>query len=483
MARTTLDKQKGCGVCAKRKVLCDGARPACERCIRANRRCDGYALRLSWPAQKGSRRAVVVALPHYERAAGRDSAGPRFVNVSSWDVKAHEALASGREVRERRKAIARPNKLPCPRAMRWIPHDLNVSEKGLLLYFESVASAALLTFGEDYTALRNTIICMAFSRPSAAATAVLRSILALSSLHRHGYQPQAVRYRGAALRAMRESTGIVTSSYTLWGGHLCNAHVLLTQHITRCRESDTVVLVGWLHYQYVLGSLTLLHWPDRFSDGGQCWSSGKPRVQPMPAEQYEAIKSYRPVGPAHELLSLFLKVLCTLRDPSHPDFRTAQYHDKIDSLEQQIRDVDPQGPDEELFLSAANGPKVTELYQLALLIYLERCGHNAIGETAKIAALVQRAFRLLDELRTCNWPFLLLILGCEARSDAERLKMLDLVAAAEVQVKERRSLNLDYAKNMVKFFWIQDDLGTRPQSYMAMMDTVFGTVGTFPTLL
>ena len=262
--------------------------------------------------------------------------------------------------------------------------------------------------------------------------------------------------------------------------------------------------MGWLHYQYVLGSLTLLHWPDRFSDGGQCWSSGKPRVQPMSAEQNEAIKvrretgrwiprrvkmadwdpqSYRPVGPAHELLSLFLKVLCTLRDPSHPDFRTAQYHDKIDSLEQQIKEINPQGPDEELFLSAANGPKVTELYQLALLIYLERCGHNAIGETTKIAALVQRAFRLLDELGTCNWPFLLLILGCEARSDAERLKMLDLVAAAEVQVKERRSLNLDYAKNMVQFFWIQDDLGTRPQSYMAMMDTVFGTIGTFPTLL
>ena len=68
-----------------------------------------------------------------------------------------------------------------------------------------MASAALLTFGEDYTALRNTIICMAFSRPSAAATAVLRSILALSSLHRHGYQPQAVRYRGSAVLAMRES--------------------------------------------------------------------------------------------------------------------------------------------------------------------------------------------------------------------------------------------------------------------------------------
>jgi hypothetical protein len=189
------------------------------------------------------------------------------------------------------------------------------------------------------------------------------------------------------------------------------------------------------------------------------------------------------VGPAHELLSLFLKVQCTLRDPSHPDFRTAQYHEEIDSLEQQIKDVDPQSPDEELFLSAANASKVTELYQLALLIYLERCGHNAIGETTKITAFVQRAYQLLDELGTCNWPFLLLILGCEARGDAERLKILDLVAAAEDHVKERRSLNLDYAKNMVEFLWTQDDLGTRPQSYMAMMNAVFSTVGTFPTLL
>ena len=75
-----------------------------------------------------------MALPYYERAAGRDSAGPRFVNVSSWDVEAHEALASSREVRERGEVMARRNKPPCPRAMRWIPHDLNVSEKGLLIY-------------------------------------------------------------------------------------------------------------------------------------------------------------------------------------------------------------------------------------------------------------------------------------------------------------------------------------------------------------
>jgi hypothetical protein len=81
----------------------------------------------------------------------------------------------------------------------------------------------------------------------------------------------------------------VASSYTLWGSHLCNAHVLLTQHKPRHREEDTVVLVGWLHYQYVLGSFTVLHWPDRCSDE-PCWSRGKPRVQPRPAEQYDAIK-------------------------------------------------------------------------------------------------------------------------------------------------------------------------------------------------
>jgi hypothetical protein len=78
-----------------------------------------------------------VVLPYYERAAGRESAGPRFVNVSNWDFEAYEALASGREVEKRGKAMARRNKLPCPRAMRWIPHDLNASEKGLMLYCKS----------------------------------------------------------------------------------------------------------------------------------------------------------------------------------------------------------------------------------------------------------------------------------------------------------------------------------------------------------
>lgn len=38
----------GCWTCRQRKVKCDLTKPQCTRCIKSNRVCQGYEIRLGW---------------------------------------------------------------------------------------------------------------------------------------------------------------------------------------------------------------------------------------------------------------------------------------------------------------------------------------------------------------------------------------------------------------------------------------------------
>lgn len=71
-----------------------------------------------------------------------------------------------------------------------------------------VVVRALRIIGQSATTLRSALIRMAFSDSTPSAKAVLRALLALSSLHRHGSQKQAESYKYAALGAMREAARV-----------------------------------------------------------------------------------------------------------------------------------------------------------------------------------------------------------------------------------------------------------------------------------
>ena len=71
---------------------------------------------------------------------------------------------------------------------------------------EAVASQSLTVLGADSEALRDVLLRLAFSSGSPASAAVLQSLLAVSSLHRHGHQPQAAKHRLSALRQLNESS-------------------------------------------------------------------------------------------------------------------------------------------------------------------------------------------------------------------------------------------------------------------------------------
>lgn len=67
---------------------------------------------------------------------------------------------------------------------------------------QNTASRSLRTLGHESTHVGNILMRMAMSNDSPSGKAVLQSLLALSSLHRYGIQPQAANLRISALGAL-----------------------------------------------------------------------------------------------------------------------------------------------------------------------------------------------------------------------------------------------------------------------------------------
>ena len=149
-------------------------------------------------------------------------------------------------------------------------------------------------------------------------------------------------------------------------------------------------------------------------------------------------------------------------------------------LEWRLNNVKVDGNENQSSVATARTRSITELYRLAVLIYLERSSGNISNESSKISAWVDRGFKLLDELQACNWPLVLFIFGLEARSDAQRLKLLNLVSKSE---KETRARNLETAKALVRMSWVQDDLGTKYIDYVEKLDMLLSSSEVLPTIV
>ena len=151
-----------------------------------------------------------------------------------------------------------------------------------------VASASLATFGHEETALGNILIRISLEGKTASAAAVLQALLAFSSLHRFGLQPQAVELKIAALRSLAKgsaaaslgaketiqhiATGMLLCSFEVhqsscssdeWMGFLSGVETVVNaSSIDTLLQlgSDVVVLLDWVHYHDVLARFSLLYW-------------------------------------------------------------------------------------------------------------------------------------------------------------------------------------------------------------------------------
>lgn len=169
-----------------------------------------------------------------------------------------------------------------------------------------------------------------------------------------------------------------------------------------------------------------------------------------------------------------------LVESRNPRAQTSEYQSQLSSLEAELTSkLEPQIHATE---ADSEGSIVTELYRLATLVYLWRGSASPWIRDERLDSLIDRAFHLFNELHTCDRSFLLIVLGCEARNDEERMFLLELIHRTEARHNVSNTLRMTKGLAMI---WSQRDLEADEdlyfeQNYLQIMDTTISSACTLP---
>lgn len=115
-------------------------------------------------------------------------------------------------------------------------------------------------------------------------------------------------------------------------------------------------------------------------------------------------------------------------------------------------------------------PKIAELYRLAGLIYLYRAGKGFPSNKFNVKLLVEAGLEIAASLDTCARAFPVVILGCEARCDSDRLVILDLLRRTQ---GHRKIGDIAGAQILIEAWWAQDDLHAEEEfDYVRQFDAI-----------
>jgi hypothetical protein len=123
---------------------------------------------------------------------------------------------------------------------------------------------------------------------------------------------------------------------------------------------------------------------------------------------------------------------------------------------------------------------ITELYQLAALVYLNRVSEDLLDQSARTQQQIDRAFSIFSELSSCERQFPLFILGCEARTDDQRAIVLDLIARTQKRASSRPIIHV---KILIHAMWAQDDLADQELNYWDKLSSIISACSIMPSLV
>jgi hypothetical protein len=162
------------------------------------------------------------------------------------------------------------------------------------------------------------------------------------------------------------------------------------------------------------------------------------------------------LGCSLEFLDILSLTCSAVLPRSHPNFLSGKHEQQLDSLELRLisirrhNDFATTKPREQ-----KRTDPVAELYRLAGLVYLHRGGRRSRVGFQPTESVLRNAFSIIKQLEYCEsvWP--LFIIGCEARSDEQRLLIHETFSKA---LKRRDTDNIRSIRKMIEASWIQDDL-------------------------
>ncbi|KAI1127402.1 fungal-specific transcription factor domain-containing protein [Nemania abortiva] len=470
---------KGCWTCRERKVLCDRAIPICERCSRSKLPCQGYKLRLSWPKRADGRRWIIGNSPPCRKNMASGSRF-HFVNSSFQDIQLYHYLLVAKS---NEQAQLVPRIPPSPNAFQQFDQDGR--ESNLLQYFQHNASRFLATFGYDPRYVSGMLMRMALADDSPSATAILRSLLAFSSLHCYGHQAQVVELKISAVKALKSASrsligakegvrhiaatmvlcSIETCTSDQWTEYIRSVkYIIIAESLSSAdRDGDFQILADWASYHESLGYFSVTHW----SRDGPEHPTGNFCVAGLYARP-DHLK-------AINLLEETYNAVSVKRSKQRSVEEQAEYLRYLRILEFNIRQT---------LLSNTAHESDTQLFTLALLVYLSRAISDILPELVnKTERHIEKAFSLFSSLEYCDRQFPLLVLGCEARNEEDRVVFLDLISRTQGR---SQAAPLAQVETLVKASWAQSDLADHAGlafDYIEKLNALISSCKVMPTFV
>ncbi|KAH8647958.1 fungal-specific transcription factor domain-containing protein [Xylariales sp. PMI_506] len=497
---------KACGTCRARKLLCDLSRPACQRCTKSNLECRGYGLRLSWPKTNHSKRALVAKPSSSASRVVSQYSSVWLINVSTWDMAMNDYL-TGLGSKDRH-CLAPPI---MPQSLPWAPIKLKSGESELLQYFQLVDSASLATYGQDPQEFRKILLRMATSNGAPSTIAVMKSLLAFSSMHRFGPHIETTKFKLAAIRSLSTSlshsmekyeamqhiaAGMLlclleaqedTSGPNMWILYLVGVKEILraTRLSQRlCDDPTFIALIYWVHYHDALSAFSALLWR-RYGSFEQAYVKdlGESHIRSRVAN---CARSKIPgmMSPPHEVIYVLMKA-CDLfrkpfylRDKNDLRMQTIQaYHRDLAKLPALDICKVPVAVD---FGTREADAIDIELHRLATSVFLSR-STGGLRDGGGACQWTYITFLLFPRLNTYDRAFPLLIFGLEAQTDLQRTVVLDLIA--RTLAKSTTTRNLQFVKSIIQASWVQDELSAGGVEYMDKVTVLISSCQHLPTFI
>ncbi|KAI1778172.1 fungal-specific transcription factor domain-containing protein [Hypoxylon cercidicola] len=487
--------RKDCWTCKARRVPCDGGSPACQKCARARRVCQGYGVRLSWPRNDDKRRATTGVSPPVALSPSQ-MVRHSFINTTWRDMELYHHL----NLRTRPLHLVQTS----PKLYRQ-PH-IGANDMELVKHFHDSAHLSLVTFDINTSQIRDTLIRMALADDTVLGLALFHALAAFSSLHRSGLNEQAMQLKISALHFLSASAeGPLTSAeaaqhvatsmllgafdillpsassgewlwYTQGAMDIVQATCLETQSC----ESYFGHLLDWVYFHDTLSRFPMHHWQHgsltrEAPDTNYCSPRGV---------RYPALARHRPAlpppNPSYAILNLLSEACDTLLDPRDPTSRSEEYHDRLSVLERRIENVHITPPSANLDADAA---LAVEVFQTATRVYLVRASQSPWEMPASLDSLIDKAFAGPIVNCTCPHFFPLFILACEARTDDRRRAILDLIDSTENDIRVR---NRAWLKEVIQSVWVHQDLHADSDllvNYVDVMSEMISSSDTVPSFV
>jgi hypothetical protein len=237
-------------------------------------------------------------------------------------------------------------------------------------------------------------------------------------------------------------------------------------------HGDLALILDWVFYHDAMYKFSIHHWEKRTA--AQVMVKDGPKILSKPVFSPMRHVVNPSLGCSLELLEILCQIVDTVLEPSNPGYHSPEHlhtlrqaEIRLDGVVQHVSTIsgldllDNIAGQPPSFLREPPQYQETEsrLYAVCAKLYLQRLGRGVDKLADIVQSLLDEGFALLAMLGHCKRPWVLFVLGLEARDEDERRAILGSMRAAGVQMACRPPpQNLVHVRRLIQAAWTQQDL-------------------------